>query len=192
MLLGIYGLLLEFYNPGVLVPGVVGAISLLVALYAFQLLPVNYAGVALILLGMAFIVSEMFLSSFGVLGIGGGLSFVVGSVMLMDTEVPQFAIPWQVIAGVSAVTVLFLVTVVRLALLSRRRPVVSGAEAMVGAPGEALGDFAQSGWALVRGETWKVRSREPVTRGQRLTVTGVSGLELEVTTAAEDTQGGGS
>ena len=192
MLLGIYGLLLEGYNPGFILPGVVGAISLLLALYAFQLLPINFAGVALILLGVAFIVTEMFLPSFGILGMGGAVSFVVGSVMLMDTDVPQFMIPWQVIAGVSAATFLFLVVVIRMALQAGGRPVVSGAETLIGDTGEALADFEGSGWARVQGELWKVRSRGPVRRGQKVTVTGISGLELEVALVSDDTQGGGS
>lgn len=190
MLLGIYGLLLEGYNPGFVLPGVVGAICLLLALYAFQLLPVNYAGVGLILLGVAFFVTEMFIPSFGVLGIGGAVSFVVGSVFLMDTDVPQFEIPWSVIAAVSAVTFAFLIGVIQMAVRARRRPVVSGAEQLVGSRGEALGDFDASGWARVRGELWKVRARGHVSRGQILTVTGVVGLELEVTVAPDQSQGG--
>ncbi|MGH8676753.1 MAG: NfeD family protein [Burkholderiales bacterium] len=190
MLLGVYGLLLEFYNPGFVLPGVVGAICLLVALYAFQLLPVNYAGVGLILLGIGFIVAEMFMPSFGILGIGGALSFIIGSVMLIDTDVPQFEIPWEVIAGVSAVTFLFLAVVIGMALQSRKRPVVSGAEELIGDTGEALEDFESTGWARVHSETWKVRSRSPVKRGQKVKVTGVAGLELEVAIVSDETKGG--
>lgn len=190
MLLGIYGLLLEGYNPGFVLPGVVGAICLLLALYAFQLLPVNYAGVGLILLGVAFFVAEMFIPSFGVLGIGGAVSFVVGSVFLMDTDVPQFEIPWSVIAGVSVVTFAFLIGVIRMAVQARQRPVVSGADELVGSLGEAMEDFDGSGWARVHSEIWKVRSRGHVSRGQRLKVTGVVGLELEVTVAPDQSQGG--
>ena len=190
MLLGIYGLLLEGYNPGFVLPGVVGAICLVLALYAFQLLPVNYAGVGLILLGVAFFVTEMFIPSFGVLGIGGAVAFVVGSVFLIDTDVPQFEIPWFVIAAVSTVSFVFLAGVIRMAVLARRRPVVSGAEELVGSRGEALDDFDGSGWARVHGELWKVRAPGRVTRGQQLTVTGVVGLELEVTVAPDQSQGG--
>ena len=189
MLIGIYGLLLEFYNPGSVVPGVAGAISLLIAMYAFQLLPVNYAGVALILVGIAFIVAEVFVPSYGALGIGGTVAFVVGSVMLMDTDVPGFQIPWQMIAGVSAMSVLVLLAIVAMALKARKRPVVSGAEEMVGAVAEALADFDSIGWARVHSETWKVRSAVPVKRGQQLRVAGVNGLELEVVALTEDKQG---
>jgi membrane-bound serine protease (ClpP class) len=180
MLIGIYGLLFEFYNPGMVLPGVVGAICLLLALYAFQLLPINYAGVALILIGIAFIVAEIFVAAYGILGVGGAVAFIVGSVMLMDTEIPGFEIPWGVIAGVSTVTVVLLVAIVRMAFTARKRPVVSGSEEMVGAAGEALEDFETEGWARIHSETWKVRSGTPVRRGQRLEVTGVVGLELQV------------
>lgn len=191
MLIGIYGLLFEFYNPGMVLPGVAGAICLLLALYAFQLLPVNYAGVALILLGMAFIVAEFFVPAYGTLGVGGAVAFIVGSVMLMDTDIPEFSIPWGVIGGVATVTVLFLVVVVRMALLARKRPVVTGAEELIGSTGEALEDFDSSGWARIHSETWKVRSSAPIRQGQRVEVTGVSGLELDVRPLDGQSKGGG-
>jgi membrane-bound serine protease (ClpP class) len=180
MLIGIYGLIFEFYNPGMVLPGVAGGICLLLALYAFQLLPVNYAGIALILLGIGFIVAELFVPAYGTLGTGGAIAFIVGSVMLMDSEMPEFSIPWGVIGGVSAATLLFVFVVVRMALQARKRPVVSGAEELIGSSGEALEDFEETGWARVHSETWKVRSQAPVRRGQALQVTGVRGLELEV------------
>jgi membrane-bound serine protease (ClpP class) len=180
LLLGIYGLLLEFYNPGVLVPGVTGAISLLLALYAFQLLPVNYVGVGLILLGIAFLTAEMFVPSFGVLGMGGALAFVVGSVMLMDTSVPEFTLPWGLIAGVTVITVIFIAAIIGMALKARRRPIKGGAEEMIGALGEALEDFESRGWARVHSEIWQVNSATPVQRGQKVRVTGMDGLELTV------------
>jgi membrane-bound serine protease (ClpP class) len=190
MLIGIYGILFEFYNPGMILPGVAGAICLLLALYAFQLLPVNYAGVALILLGIAFIVAEIFVPAYGILGVGGAVAFIVGSVMLMDTDIPGFSIPWGVIGGVAAVTILFLIAIVRMAFQARKRPVVSGAEELVGSTGEALDDFETSGWARIHSETWKVRSTAPVRRGQRVKVTGVSGLELEVRPLDGQSKGG--
>jgi len=180
MLIGIYGLLFEFYNPGMVLPGVAGAICLLLALYAFQLLPINYAGVALILVGIAFIVAEIFVPAYGILGVGGAVAFIVGSVMLMDTEVPGFEIPWGVIAGVSTIMLVLLVAIVRMAFAARKRPVVSGSEEMVGATGEALDDFETEGWARIHSETWKVRSTAPIRRGQQVEVTGVIGLELQV------------
>ncbi len=182
MLLGIYGLLLEFYNPGFLLPGVTGAISLLLALYAFQLLPVNYVGVGLILLGIAFLTAEMFIPAFGVLGIGGAAAFIIGSVMLMDTSAPEFALPWGIIIGVTAITVLFIVVVLNMALKARKRPIKAGIEEMMGATGEALEDFEGTGWVRIHSETWRARCPNPVKKGQTLRVTAVNGLELTMTT----------
>lgn len=181
MLLGIYGLLLEFYNPGFLLPGVTGAISLLLALYAFQLLPVNYAGVGLILLGIAFLTAEMFIPAFGVLGIGGAAAFIIGSVMLMDTSAPEFALPWGIIIGVTVMTVLFIVVVLNMALRARKRPIKAGIEEMIGTTGEALEDFEGEGWVRIHSETWRARCPGPVKKGQRLRVTAVNGLELTMT-----------
>ena len=189
MLIGMYGLLLEFYNPGAIVPGVSGAVCLLLAMYAFQLLPVNYAGVALILVGIGFIVAEVFVPSYGALGVGGAIAFVVGSVMLMDTDVPGFQIPWEIIASVSLASVLILVGIVYMALRARDRPVVSGSEELVGAVGVALDDFERDGWARVHSENWKVKSSAPLRRGQKLRVSGVNGLELEVVPVAEEGKG---
>ena len=190
MLIGFYGLLLEFYNPGTFIPGVAGAICLLMALYAFQMLPVNYVGVALIVLGIAFVIAEIFVSSFGALGAGGAIAFVVGSVMLIDTDVPEFRLPLGLIAGVSVVSIGFLVVIVVMALKARRRPVVSGVEAMIGSVGEVIEDFDGRGWILVHGENWKASSQTPLQRGQRVTVTKVNGLELSVVVTSETNRKG--
>ena len=120
--------ILEFSNPGFVFPGVAGGICLLIAMYAFQLLPVSYAGLALILLGISFMVAEAFLPSFGTLGIGGVVAFVVGSLMLIDSDMPGYGIPWPLIASVALVSVLFLVLVVGMALKARHHPIVSGRE----------------------------------------------------------------
>ena len=182
MLLGIYGLLLEFYNPGFLLPGVTGAISLLVALYAFHLLPISYVGMGLILLGVGFMTAEMMMPSFGILGMGGAVSFIIGSVMLMDTTAPGFTLPWPLIIGVTVATVLFLVAVVGMALKARKRPVVAGHEEMLEAVGEALSDFDEQnrGWIRVHSESWRAQAQGPVTKGQKVKVTEVRGLELDV------------
>jgi len=181
ILVGIYALIFEFMNPGLILPGVAGAICLLLALYAFHLLPVNYAGLALIVLGIAFMVAEAFLPAFGSLGIGGLIAFVIGSVILVeDTDLPGFEIPYGVIAGVAVASATFLFMVVGMAVRNRRRPVVSGREYLIGAQGEALEDFEGEGWARVQGETWRVRSGAPVRRGQRLRVRAIDGLILTV------------
>jgi len=182
ILLGIYALIFEFMNPGLVLPGVVGAICLLLALYAFHLLPVNYAGLALIALGIAFMVAEAFLPSFGALGVGGLVAFVIGSVILIDDEatLPGFEIPYALIAGVTVASAAFLFFVLGMAMRNRKRPVVSGREYLIGAGGVALEDFEREGWARVQGETWRVRSGAPVREGQRLRVTSMDGLLLTV------------
>jgi membrane-bound serine protease (ClpP class) len=181
ILVGIYALIFEFMNPGLILPGVVGGIALLLALYALHLLPVNYAGLALMLLGIAFMAAEAFLPSFGALGIGGVVAFVLGSLLLIeDTELPGFDIPYALIGGVAAASAGFLVFVLGMLARSRRRAVVTGREEMIGALGEALGDFEADGWARVHGEQWKVRASRPVRRGQKLRVTGMEGLVLSV------------
>ncbi|MDZ7640411.1 MAG: nodulation protein NfeD [Desulfurivibrio sp.] len=182
MLIGVYGLLLEFYNPGVLVPGVAGAICLLLALYSFHLLPVNFAGVGLILLGVAFMAVEMMMPSFGVLGIGGVVAFVIGSVMLMDTSAPGFTLPWSLIIGVTVTTVLFVMLILGMALKALQRPVVTGVEEMIGAEGIAQADFdaEHRGWITVHSENWRALANGPIKQGQRVKVTAVRGLELDV------------
>ena len=188
ILVGIYGLIFEFMNPGVIVPGVVGAISLLLALYALHLLPVNYAGLALILLGIALMAAEAFVPAFGALGIGGLAAFALGSILLIDpdTELPQFRIPYALIAGVAVASAGFLVLVLGMLARSRKRAVVSGREYLIGAAAEALEDFEGEGWARVQGERWKVRAAQPVRRGERLRVTGVHQLVLDAVPQGED------
>jgi len=180
ILLGIYALIFEFTNPGLVLPGVVGAICVLLAMYAFHLLPVNYAGLLLIVLGIAFMVAEAFLPAFGSLGIGGLIALVLGSIILIDADaVPSgFDIPYSLIGGVAAASAAFVFLVVGMAVRNRRRPVLTGREQMIGASAEALEDFEQEGWARVHGESWRVRSNVPVRRGERLRVTAIDGLIL--------------
>jgi len=180
ILLGIYALIFEFMNPGLVLPGVTGTIALLLAAYALHMLPVNYAGLALIVLGIGFMVAEAFLPAFGSLGIGGLISFVLGSIILIDSDLPGFEIPYALIGGVAAASAAFLIFVVGMLVRARKRPVVSGREEMIGAAGEALEDFDGEGWARVRGESWRVRSNVPVRRGQRLRVAAIDGLVLTV------------
>jgi len=180
ILLGIYALVFEFSNPGLVFPGVVGAICVLVALYAFHLLPVNYAGLALMLVGIAFMVGELFFPAYGSLGIGGAIAFVIGSVILIDTDVPGLGVPLSLVLGLAAGSAAFLFLVVGMALKAHRRPVVSGREELLGSTGEALEDFEQEGWARVHGETWRIRSAAPLRAGQRVRVVAMHGLLLEV------------
>jgi membrane-bound serine protease (ClpP class) len=178
MMLGIYGLFFELWNPGFVLPGVIGGICLLLALYAFNVLPVNYAGLGLILLGVAFMVAELFMPSFGALGIGGVIAMAVGSIILLDTSVEGYDIAWQLIAAVSLTSFAVFAGVAGLALQARKRAVVSGAEYMIGAAGVTSESFADIGWVQVHGERWRARSLVPLARGQRIRVVGRDGLTL--------------
>jgi membrane-bound serine protease (ClpP class) len=179
MMIGIYALMFEFSTPGMVVPGIVGAICLLIGLFALQMLPVNYAGLALIALGIGCMVAELFLPTFGTLGVGGIIAFAFGAVMLIDTDVPGFGIPLSLIASLAAISGLFLFLLSTLLVRARRRPVVSG-EAMIGVQGVVLDDLQDEGWAEVRGERWRIHSRQPLARGQRVRVTARHGLVLDV------------
>jgi membrane-bound serine protease (ClpP class) len=181
MLIGIYGIILEFYNPGMVFPGVTGAISLLLALYAFQVLPVNYAGLALIGLGLALMVGEMFLPAFGALGIGGVVAFVVGSIMLMDTDAPGFGISWRVIGGVALAAASLLLLLMWMLTRSQRRPVVTGEEEMVGSRGRVVDWHGQEGRVHVHGEVWRARGPVDLVPGQEVEVKAIKGLTVEVT-----------
>lgn len=189
MMIGIYGLIFEFSNPGSVGPGVVGAICLVLAAFAFQLLPINYAGLGLILLGVAFIVAEAFLPSFGILGIGGAAALTIGAVILFDGDisgVDALPLPFAVTLGAVSAGVVF--ATVALALRARKRPVVSGSEELIGMYGVALEDFEREGWVHVAGERWHATSAKPLRRGQSLRVQSRTGLTLSV---APDNRGGG-
>lgn len=189
MMIGVYGLFFEFSNPGFVAPGVVGAICLLLGLYALHLLPLNYAGLALILLGIAFMVAEAFVPSFGVLGLGGVTAFVIGAVILIDTEVPGFGIPIPLIVALGVISAATIAITGGLALKARRRPVVSGSEELVGSIGEVLSCSDSQCWARVHSELWQVQSPAPLTPGLRVRVSGRDGLILLVTpTAAKGEQ----
>ena len=181
MLVGIYGLIYEFANPGSILPGTAGLISLLLALYAFHVLPVNYAGVALILLGLALMIGEAFVPSFGALGIGGVIAFVVGSLILIDTDQPGYGISLPLVLTVAVASAFMLVFVIGMALESRRRPVVSGSEEMLGARGYAVEGFSTQGAVHVHGEIWQARTDQPLEKRQPVSVTGREGLVLRVT-----------
>jgi len=180
MLVGIYGLIYELASPGAVLPGVVGAICLLLALFAFQVLPINYAGLALIAVGVAFMVGEALLPSFGALGIGGLLAFIIGSVMLLETEAPGYGISYSVIAAFSAMSALFFIFVIGLAIKARQRPVVSGREELVGSVGTVLEDFDRRGFIRVHGEVWTAVSDRPLRKDQRVRVVKLDGLTLHV------------
>ena len=180
MLLGIYGLILEFYNPGAIVPGTVGAICLLLALYSFQLLPINYAGMGLILLGIALMVGEAFEPSFGVLGIGGVIAFVIGSIILMDTDAPGFGIDISLIATFALTSVIMFVFVIGMVIKARRRPIVSGMEELLGSEALVIEDFAEKGRVNIHSENWSALCDTPLQKGQSVKVIAIDGLTLQV------------
>jgi membrane-bound serine protease (ClpP class) len=173
-------LVLEGYNPGAILPGVAGAICLLLALYAFQVLSVNYAGLGLIVLGVALLVAEAFVPSFGSLGIGGIAAFVIGSIILLDTGVPGFEIARALIGGIALAGALLILLIASYFTRSRKQPVVTGAEQLLAERAIALRDFARSGPVRVRGEIWDAIARVPVKEGQRLRILRLEGLTLEV------------
>ncbi|HJV88578.1 MAG TPA: nodulation protein NfeD [Noviherbaspirillum sp.] len=184
MTIGVYGLLFEFMSPGFGVPGVVGGICLLLALYALQLLPVNYAGLGLILLGLSFMIAEAFLPSFGIIGLGGVAAFIAGALMLIDTELPGYGIPLSLIVTVAVLSALLIVGMVGVVLKTRRRKIVSGPVEMIGDTAEVV-DITQAGapgegWALLHGENWHVVSKMPLQRKQKVRVVARKGLLLEV------------
>ncbi len=188
LMIGVYGLFFEFWSPGLALPGVIGAVCLLIGLFALQMLPVNYAGLALILLGLTFMVAEVFLPAFGSLGAGGIVAFVIGAVMLIDTDVQGFGIPRTLIAVVAAVGGSFVFFVAALAVRARRRPVVTGQEALIGSIGVALDDIEGEGWARINGEQWRVRTRVAVKRGQSVRVASQGNLLLTVIPVTEHDQ----
>ena len=184
MLLGIYGLIYELANPGFILPGIVGTICLLLALYTFQILPINYAGLALIVLGIAFMVGEAFAPSFGALGIGGVIAFVAGSVILMDEETMRISL--FLIGATALVSTGFFLMIMTKFFVMRRKKVVTGAEEMIGITGEAMEDFTEQGRIWVHGESWQAQSSAPVKKGQKIQVTAKDGLLLKIKILQED------
>jgi membrane-bound serine protease (ClpP class) len=180
LLIGIYGLLLEGYNPGAVLPGVVGALSLLLGLYGLQLLAVNYAGLALMALGIGLIVTEFFMPAFGSLGVGGLAAFVVGSIILFDNHASGMRVAMPLIAGIAVAGGLIVVIIGWLAARARGRPPCTGVETMIGALVEAVGDC--QGQCVVRygGELWNARAAGPLRAGQQARIIKVVGLTLWV------------
>ncbi len=185
LLIGVYGLILEGYNPGAVLPGVIGAICLLIALYAFQMLPVNYAGFALLFLGIILMIGEAVVPSFGALGIGGVISIVIGSIILIDTDVPGFVVSRPLIGAIALVSSLGLMAIIGIAVKARQRPVVTGREELIGAQGTVLADFEQHGNVFVHSERWNALAVSPLRKGQAIVVTGIDGLTLKVRLADE-------
>jgi membrane-bound serine protease (ClpP class) len=183
MLIGVYGLLFEFLNPGAIAPGLIGAISLLVALYALHLLPINYAGAALVLLGIGLMVAEAHIGAFGVIGVGGITAFVIGAIMMFPSGTPGFELSPAVIAATVIATASLFLLVLSMLLRSRKRLVVTGKEALLGAEGEAVAWLGEDGRVRIRGEIWRARAAKPLQPGTRVKVVDRDGLVLIVESA---------
>ena len=181
LIFGIYGLILEFYNPGMVFPSVIGIICLLLGAYGLQMLPINYAGLALIVLGIGLMVAEVFTPTLGIMGFAGVVAFVIGSVILMDTEAPGYQVPFLVIGAFAAATAGLTLFAIGAAVRARHASVVTGQEAMVGARGEAMEDFVGDGHVWAFSERWNARSEVPLHKGDAVRITGVDGLTLIVT-----------
>jgi membrane-bound serine protease (ClpP class) len=186
MMIGIYGLIFEFMSPGAFVPGIAGAVSLLIGLYALAVLPVNIAGVALIILGIGLLITEAFMPTIGAFAVGGVIAFLVGAAILIDPDQVGFEINWAVVAGMAAAGVGMSAIVLRLAVKSRHRPVVTGQEQMIGLAGKVEDWSGTSGHVFVRGESWNAVSPLPLSAGALVRVTRVDGLTLTVVPAAAE------
>ncbi len=180
MMIGVYGLFIEFTSPGFGVPGVAGAIFLLLGLFAFQLMPINWAGVALMGVGAVLMLAEAFLPSFGVLGVGGIIAMVLGGLFLFDADIPGYGMPLPLVIGIALANALVVFGIGSLALRTRSRPVVSGREEMIGITGTLVSVDGDGAFARIHGELWKVRAAGPLRAGDGVRVRRVDGLTLEV------------
>ncbi|MCW8879333.1 MAG: nodulation protein NfeD [Kangiellaceae bacterium] len=180
LLAGIYGLMFEFLNPGSLLPGTLGAICLLVALYALNMLPINYAGLALLLLGIGLMVAEAFAPSFGILGMGGIAAFSIGSFMLLDSEVPGYQIAPALIVSTSIASAVLLIFIVSMIIKSRRSPEVSGQKELINHTAIATESFDGLGRVMIRGEVWQAISEQPISKSQQVKVVAIDGLTLKI------------
>ena len=183
-LIGFYGLLIEAWNPGGIVPGVVGVICLLLAAYGVQALPVNYAGLALILVGLALMTAEAFAPSFGALGLGGIVAFVFGAILMFDSDIPGFGVSVSFVIGIAVASALFIIWTISYLLKLRKRGAVSGAESIVGGIATALEDFEGEGRVWLEGEAWHAYSTVPIEKDQQVEVIAMDGLVLQVEPAA--------
>lgn len=185
MMMGVYGLLFEFMNPGAVAPGVIGGLCLLLALWGLQMLPINYAGLGLILLGTVFFIAEAFVPSYGALGIGGVIAFALGALLLVDSEVPGLRVPLALVVGLTLASAAAVIGTASMAARARRRPLASGATPLIGSTGEVMEFDGSEGWAALAGERWRVRAAAALQPGQRVRVTRIDGLTLDVAPLAD-------
>jgi membrane-bound serine protease (ClpP class) len=180
LIIAIVGIGMEFKNPGMIVPGVVGVISFIIFLMAVRVLPVNFIGVVLIVLAVVLFILELKFTSYGLFTVAGLISFVVGSMILFDNPLPGFSIPWPTIIGVGAFVLLFVFVLIRLALLAHKGKVVTGAEGMIGEKGIVLRSIGDRAQVQVHGEIWNAKSETPIAKGDSVTVERVDGMVLIV------------
>jgi membrane-bound serine protease (ClpP class) len=180
MMVGFYGLIFEFTNPGTIGPGVVGVICLLLGFYALNVLPLNYTGLALLILGVALMSAEAFVPSFGVLGIGGIVAFLIGATILIDTDAPGFRLSWSVIIGTAAVSGTFLIFLIGYIWKTHRRPATTGQRALIGKEARVLFWAGGTGYVEVFGERWRARGEGDPARGDRVKVIDIEGLTLVI------------
>ena len=180
LMIGIYGLILEFYNPGMGIGAVVGVICLLLGAFALQMLPINYAGLALLIVGIGLLAAEAFSPSFGVFGVGGVIAFVIGSIILMDTDLPGYQISYPIIAAFAFVSVGVAVFALGAALRARKARSATGKESMIGGRAEVIDDFEGEGRVRAFGEVWQARGEEPLEKGDRVEIVGVDGVWVHV------------
>ncbi|MCZ7562126.1 MAG: hypothetical protein M5U30_20590 [Burkholderiaceae bacterium] len=180
MTIGFYGLILEFMHPGALYPGTIGAICLLLGLYALSVLPVNYAGLGLVVLGLLLMIAEAFTPSAGVAALGGAVAFVLGATILIDTDAPRFGVPWTSIGAIVATSLAFSLLVLRMLWSARRRPVQTGERGMLGEHATVIEWNDGRGRVLAAGERWQAIGDAPLAPGQRVRIVSVDGLVLRV------------
>lgn len=181
LLIGVYGLIFELYNPGAVIPGVVGVICLILAFFAFQTLPLNWAGLILIVVAIVMFLLEIKVASYGFLTLGGATSLVIGSIMLFDSPIPALRVSWGVIFPTVIVTVLFFAVALTFGIKAQKRKVTTGLEGIVGEPGVTVTPLDPDGKIRVGGEYWKAKTLgDPIQEGEKVMVTGIDRLVLVV------------
>jgi membrane-bound serine protease (ClpP class) len=189
MMIGVYGIIFEFWNPGAIAPGMVGAISLTLGLYSLNQLPLDYAGLALIVLGIGFMVAEAFTPTLGILGFGGLIAFVIGSAMLVDTDVPAYQVSWWMIGTMAVMSAAVLVLLLGYTLRAYRRAPISGSARMVGTQAKVLDWSGGGGFVWADGERWRATGATGLAPGASVQIRGIDGLALVVGPTGEDATG---
>jgi len=179
-MIGVYGLIIEFYNPGFGLPGILGAIFLLLAGYGLQLLPLNYTGVGLIVLGLILIIAEALMPSFGIMGLGGIAALSLGAMIMIESDIAVYQVSLPLVAAIAVAFALLLVFTLRTFFNIRKRPSISGIQTMIGVEGVSLTDLEQNGMVEVQGEVWNAETDEQITKGEKIRVTGIHGAHLKV------------